>query len=368
MGRVPSTQPLTRSLHSSGDVNAAFRLYLQTGSLKETASALNERGYRTKAYKSRREHVHAGREFLLQDLQRLLKNRAYIAEKVVNKRHGGEVVAPAVWPAIVDKEKFEAVQRLMLNNGYTNHNGAKEIKHVHVLSGGLLVCGRCGADMQGRSGRGRSGKEYFYYVCKETTCGLRAVAPEVEAAVLDRIGALAQHEAVLAKVVTATNRRTAKEVPDLRKQHHALMTQLNDVKASAGKLLDTWQQSDSGRGFVNERLGELGQQREYLEHCIADLNQRIEAATAHQVDTNQVRMALSNIHAIYGELQPYERRELVHLVVHRVELGASKLVLEINGGVCTVMGETPLVAHNGSLVRQTQDWLPEQDSNLQPSG
>ena len=184
------------------------------------------------------------------------------------------------------------------------------------------------------------------------------MAPEVEAAVLDRIGALAQHEAVLAKVVTATNRRTAKEVPDLRKQHHALMTQLNDVKASAGKLLDTWQQSDSGRGFVNERLGELGQQREYLEHCIADLNQRIEAATAHQVDTNQVRMALSNIHAIYGELQPYERRELVHLVVHRVELGASKLVLEINGGVCTVMGETPLVAHNGSLVRRTQDWLP----------
>ena len=61
-------------------------------------------------------------------------------------------------------------------------------------------------------------------------------------------------------------------------------------------------------------------------------------------------MALSNIHAIYGELQPYERRELVHLVIHRVELSASKLVLEINGGVCTVLGETPLMAHNGSLV------------------
>ena len=79
-------------------------------------------------------------------------------------------------------------------------------------------------------------------------------------------------------------------------------------------------------------------------------------------------MALSNIHAIYGELQPYERRELVHLVIHRVELSASKLVLEINGGVCTVLGETPLMAHNGSLVRQTQDWLPELDSNQQHAG
>ena len=79
-------------------------------------------------------------------------------------------------------------------------------------------------------------------------------------------------------------------------------------------------------------------------------------------------MALSNIHAIYGELQPYERRELVHLVIHRVELGASKLVLEISGGVCTTMGETPLVAHNGGVVRRTQDWLPELDSNQQHAG
>ena len=38
-----------------------------------------------KAYKSRREQVHEARPFLLQDLQRILKNRAYIAEKEINK-------------------------------------------------------------------------------------------------------------------------------------------------------------------------------------------------------------------------------------------------------------------------------------------
>ena len=68
-------------------VNAAFRLYLQTGSLKDTASALNERGYRTKSYTSRREQVHPGKPFSLTAVQGLLKNRAFVAIKEIGKRN-----------------------------------------------------------------------------------------------------------------------------------------------------------------------------------------------------------------------------------------------------------------------------------------
>lgn len=342
-------------------VNTAFSLYLETGSLAGTAEALNRKGYRTKGYRSRREVVHEGHAFRLQDLQRMLKNRAYIAEKVVDKRHGGEQVVPAVWPALVERDTFDAVQRLMQSNGYTNRNGAKDGKHIHVLSQGLLVCGRCGTAMQGRSGTGRQGRRYYYYVCLGKDCGLRVIADEIEGAVIERIGALAQQEDILARVVAQTNRRMAKELPDLKKQQRSLQRQLAEVKASATKLLDGWQDQGEahGRAFINDRLAELGLRRQELEASLREVDQQVAEATEHQVQADQVRAALQNIHAIYGELHPYERRELVRLVLHKIELHARELVLEINGGVCTAMGETPLGSGSiGGVVRQAPDWLP----------
>ncbi|MCH8199827.1 MAG: recombinase family protein, partial [Chloroflexi bacterium] len=101
-------------------VNYACDAYLETGSLVKTAEVMNRRGYRTKSYTSRRGVVHPGREFCVTSAQVLLKNPAYIAKKVINKNAKGRDGLPpeesyrlvdAVWPAIVDEEKFQAVQR-----------------------------------------------------------------------------------------------------------------------------------------------------------------------------------------------------------------------------------------------------------------
>ena len=139
-------------------VNFAFDRYLGTGSIKETLDALNRNGYRTKAYASRRGKVHTGSEFNFTSVQYLLKNPAYVGKKEVNKKGGDERrLVDAVWPAIVDEEKFEQVQRLMATNGRTNHNGSRPVRHTYVLNSGLLHCGRCWSPMEGRSGTGRLG-------------------------------------------------------------------------------------------------------------------------------------------------------------------------------------------------------------------
>ena len=44
-------------------VNFAFKSYLDTGSIRDTVEALNRRGCRTKAYRSRRDIDHVGRPF-----------------------------------------------------------------------------------------------------------------------------------------------------------------------------------------------------------------------------------------------------------------------------------------------------------------
>ncbi len=114
-------------------------------------------------------------------------------------------------PAIVEREKFEAVQRLMAENGQTNRNAAETIKHAYVLSRGVLRCGRCGSEMEGRSGTGRLGTRYYYYVCKNKECGLRVAAEEIEAAVLERIQHLAGDGVLIKRLTEETNSRLLKQ-------------------------------------------------------------------------------------------------------------------------------------------------------------
>ena len=82
--------------------------------------------------------------------------------------------------------------------------------------------------------------------------------------------------------------------------------------------------------------------------------------------TIEGRAALSQVHQVYACLKPYEQRELVRLVLHRAEVHVRELVLEINGAVGQAI--TPAMVNNGGVVRQTQDWLPELDSNQQHAG
>lgn len=87
------------------------------------------------------------------------------------------------------------------------------------------------------------------------------------------------------------------------------------------------------------------------------------------VQTETVRKALANIGAVYAALRPAERKELMQLVLQRVEVNERQIVLEIYGGACTLSAQTPAVASNKSGSRsEAPVWLPGQDSNLQPIG
>ena len=181
-------------------VNAAFDTYLECGSIAQTTETLNRRGYRTKTFTSRSGRHHPGTTFSTTSVQHLLKNLAFIGKKSLNPQNRGTADVPeadqyqvidAVWPAIVDAAAFERVQALMVHNGRANSNGAKLVRHVHVLRD-LIQCGRCRGPMVGRSGTGQQGTSYFYYVCADKSCGFRVSAQEVEGAVLDPCSQLAQ--------------------------------------------------------------------------------------------------------------------------------------------------------------------------------
>ena len=350
-------------------VNYAFDAYLQCGSLAETAKAMNRRGYRTKAYASRRGKQHAGKEFTMTSVQYLLKNPAYIGNKEINKKARGQPgnasryhLVEAVWPAIVDEEKFRQVQSLMAANGRTNHNGCRPVRHAHVLSG-LLECGRCGSVMQGRSGTGHLGARYYYYVCRGPDCGLRVVAEEVEGAILGRVRELAASDGLLERLVDETNRRVSRQKPALSARRRSLQKSLDGVRAQADKALAEWSalEEHAGRAFLTEKLGEPAQRRSDLERGVAEADEALQRVERDQVTAETVRSALSEASRVYACLTPFEQKELMRLVLHRAEVSERQILLELHA-----VPAPTLVMAQGLSRSEPPNWYPRQDSNLQP--
>ena len=356
-------------------VNFAFETYLSCGSLREVVPALNARGYRTKAYESRRGRLHAGKPFALSSVRYLLMNPAYVGKKEVSKTSradrnpqvGPYGLVDAVWPAIVDQDKFGEVQRLLSRNGKVRHNSAAPVRHTYVLGRGVLHCGRCGIGMEGRSGTGRLGATYFYYVCRNKECGLRVSADEIEATVLGRIGELARTPLLLDRLVAETNGLLLRRGPTLDRQKKTLHKSLDSVKAEAEKIMRDWSgiSGSDAHAFLTERLNDLGRRRSELEVSLREVEDASASLDERVVSADEVRTALSRFDEVYACLKPHEQRELVHLLIRKAELYDRKIVLEIGGSIPAILAGTPDRSDPrfGRLA-----WLPDEDSNLEPSG
>ena len=352
-------------------VDCAFDTYLARGSIAETVKALNGSGYRTKAYFSRRGKHHPGKPFTITSVQYLLKNPAYIGRKEIGKRRkasgdgDGYRLVDAVWAPIVDDEKFEQVQRLMAANGRTNHNGSRPVRHTYTLNGALLYCGRCHSAMEGRSGTGRLGTTYFYYVCRNADCRLRVAAEEIEEAVVQRIGQLASEDGLLECLAEETNQKMARQKPSLASRRRSLQKGLDEVKAEADKLMGDWSglEEEGGRAFLMDKLGAMAQRRTDLEHGIAEMEEALKLLDREQVTAEAIRAALAQFSEAYTCLTPFERKELMRLVLRRAEVSERQIVLEL------YPVQVPQVEMAQSHSRsEPPNWLPGQDSNLQPSG
>ena len=297
-------------------------------------------------------------------VQQMLKNVAYIGKRETPGPDGPELI-DAVWPGILDPDLFERVQALMASNARTGHSATKRTSHTYVLSGGLTRCGRCGGTIQGRSGTGRRGVKYFYYVCR-SRCGMRVSAAQLEGAVLDRLRTLASDPATVVLLTAETNRRLARDLPKLRKRREGLTKQLTKVTAEAERMLTEWADLPAGRAFVEDRLTALSTQRDDLHEGIADLDGQIEQIDSATATATTVCEALRHVDEVYESLRPHEQKELFKLLLRSVEVGEREIVLEIYAGVPAP--DAPGSPKQGQRRIGRLGWLPDVDSNHEPSG
>ena len=176
---------------------------------------------------------------------------------------------------------------------------------------------------------------------------------------------MATNGVLLERLTEETNRRMARQKRGLSTKRRALQKSLDAVKAEADKVLAEWSvlEEQAGRVFVTDKLAALAQRRTDLERGIAEVDAALKQVDREQVTADAVRSALSEFGEVYACLTPFERKELVRLVLRRAEVGDRQVVLELYGTLTPDMA----TAQSRSC-SEPPNWLPGQDSNLQPSG
>ena len=165
-----------------------FRTYVQEQSFRETARIINEKGYRTKSYVSRRDVVHVGRKFSKTLIRRMLQNEFYIGKIT----HKGKVYEGQQEP-IIPMELWNKVQAIIKTNRVTGSRGRKQNLHTFLLQG-LVKCGWCKSYMTPSYAQNHQKKHYYYYHCTckihrgNGECKMKPVpAQALEQVVADRL-------------------------------------------------------------------------------------------------------------------------------------------------------------------------------------
>ena len=157
-------------------------------------------------------------------------------------------------------------------------------------------------------------------------------------------------------------------IPSLKKRRRAIQLQLDKQKATASKVLTDFAANSHGpaRELVDEMLEETANQRAELKAGLKEVEWQIEAAGRATVSERAVMAALSDFSAVYECLKPFERKELVKLIVHRLEITDREIALEVYGMPSIKVRETEITRGPSRFGLPMR--LLGQDLNLQQYG
>jgi len=268
-------------------VRAIYDLYLSHRSLTQTARELNQRGWCTKTWRTKKGHIHHGKRFSKTNLSALLSNVLYVGK--ISLR--GEVFE-GEHQAIIDEEVFEQVQAVLKLNrtwgwssdcGYGNNgdcdsgggsgsqkNGPQprprpRIKHGALL-GGLLFCQSCNTAMT-LSSTTKKNKRYRYYVCTRAqkegyqSCSSPTKslpAADIEKFVVNKIGEIGKNKDLLKETCHQAKQEQKRRITHLEKEAQYLEKDLRRVNRKMGAMAGKIDNSSCSGGISNNVGGDGG--------------------------------------------------------------------------------------------------------------
>jgi DNA invertase Pin-like site-specific DNA recombinase len=301
-------------------VQMIFEIYRKTGSLSETAKQLNEKGYRTKEWTSKKKRRHAAGKFGKSGLSRMLKSPLYIGMRAYK---GG--IVKGEQEAIIEKELFDEVQKILAINNVTKKSLRSSSKEF--LLSGLVRCGTCRSGM-GPSYSTSKGRPYFYYRCwrdndrsKDPCTVKRIKARELEKLVVNELKQLGRNPHILKEVAENAVKADREKVKEFTDKIAGLEKTMHQIRQEAKNLLSVLREEGSEAkncSFVIDELKGLEQRESQIKTQIGELEIEKSVAETRIIDVNVVYENVKEFNAVFDKLSLQDKFDLIHLVVKRI--------------------------------------------------
>jgi site-specific DNA recombinase len=254
-------------------VRAIFQTYAREKSIRRTTDRIKER---FEGKSSRLKRITPGK------IYGALTNKAYLAIREIYKRskESPEEV-PAAWPPIITERLFQKTRAIL--QGYKDRYHRRGHQRYLYLLSGLLICGKCGQKLQGKSAYSSSGKRHRYYAHRSTCSqdGLTRIDAEMaQDLVLSWLRNVASKGEKFRELEAQGKERIERQINEMKKEAGRLEVELSGVRkqieariqeltrARAAGVRESIEKSIVG---LEEERKEMEGRRALVDHSIAEL-------------------------------------------------------------------------------------------------
>jgi site-specific DNA recombinase len=331
----PQVLRLVVNSKEAARVRAIFDLYLEHQALLPVVQELERRGWRTKAWVTRKGRKLGGQPFVKSNLHKLLTNATYAGKLRYKKElHNGEHAA------IVDPVKWQKVQELLQHR---RHRGSTERNESGAILKGLLYCRPCRSAMS-PTYSSKGSKRYRYYVCSQAQkrgwdhCPTQSIpGGQIERIVLAQISKVGQDSERLQKILTEASQQRHVRLTALESDRRRLERELKIMTDSLApaNASDDGNQSASGLETIRENIG-------HLQRRLAETQVQAQALQHPALELEEAAQALMALEQGFEELPVIEQERLIRSMVERVDYDGAqgKLALTLDpAGLVAVLEE-----------------------------
>ena len=321
-------------------VRYLFKTYIKKRSVKETARIMNESGFRSKSYVSKKGNHKGGSRFLGSTVMKILKNPVYAGKMLFKgelfKGRQEAIISPEEWMAVQNRFKSERKDR-----------PARKRKKYPFFLAGIIKCGRCGNHMTPTFSYSKHKKRYFYYQCtkknhngrgskEQGCCGNMSVpAEEMDNLVFREIRRLTLDREFLNEIVVEANKNAGCETEKLREERRRLIEHRKQAELRKKRFSEMVGQGtfasacEELREEMVENFKKASVEIKELEESISHLEFRINDEESRIFNAGVIQESVLKFCELFENAAEQEKKDLIRLILHQVTFTPEEVTYSI---------------------------------------
>lgn len=339
----PETKRYIINEHEASGIRIMFEKIIQGWSYRELAEYLNLLGYRTKignkfsATSSFYDILTNPKYMGVYTYNRSVSKPKQIGMKRSHRKNKNEeeiIRIPNGVPAIVDKETFELVQKLLKQR--RRSKGQHKAKEVYLLTG-LVECAECGSAYHGSSRiGGRNKSKYVSYRCSkrkklENPCKCKEINKTLlDEFVVNQLYTTLLNQTNLEQLLEEVNVKLKQKYADMDQDLPQLQKQLDEVNQKISNLVQAIAMGGLGS------LDTITQEIQRLEHDKVKLTELVQE---NQIKKESLTLTLDQLKQVLDESKQYmlsNHDDMVKYIlsrfIHKIIIGNDSLKISYNLG------------------------------------